>query len=122
MFIINSECRSSYYLSRPILCCTHSFIHIHFLFYSKKIVDGTEVIEEVIPKSKGSSNPTMHIQSGISQDLNDQRGFVPSHMNTPTMGGPAHGHHDWISSLTLCQASYWYIISGSRDGVIKVWK
>ena len=86
-------------------------------------MDGTEVIEEIIPKSKNNSNQTMHMQGGISSDMNDQRGFAPSHMNTPTMSGPAHGHHDWISSLTLCQTkSYWYIVSGSRDGVIKVWR
>ena len=99
-------------------------LSILFFFFlsSKKIVDGTEVIEEVISKSKGNSNQTMHMQGGISQDINEQRGFAPSHMNTATMGGPANGHHDSISSLTLCQASYWYIISGSRDGVIKVWK
>ncbi len=34
------------------------------------------------------------------------------------------GHHDWISSMLLCQGvnpSDWYVVSGSRDGVIKLW-
>ena len=42
--------------------------------------------------------------------------------NKPGLEGPALGHLDWISALTLCQASRWYIITGSKDGVIKVWK
>ena len=59
------------------------------------------------PKKKNNSN---QLPTGISSDMNDQRGFSPSYMNAPTIGGPAHGHHDW------------YVVSGSRDGVIKVWK
>ena len=86
------------------------------------MVDGTEVLEEVATKYKGNSSQPVHMPAGNSPELTDQRGFAPSYVNAPTMGGPAHGHHDWISSLTLCQASYWYIVSGSRDGVIKVWK
>ena len=38
------------------------------------------------------------------------------------ISGPSQGHIDWISALTLCQSSRWYVVSGSRDGVIKVWK
>ena len=95
---------------------TLQFISFHC---SKKIVDGSEVIEEITPKMKNNSNP---LPSGISSDLNDQRGFATSQMNAPTMGGPAHGHHDWISSMILCPASFWYVVSGSRDGVLKVWK
>ena len=99
----------------------NTFLHLLYtLFdYSKKIVDGSEVIEEIAPKKKNNSN---QLPTGISSDMNDQRGFAPSHMNAPTIGGPAPGHHDWISSLILCRASYWYVVSGSRDGVIKVWK
>ena len=98
------------------------FVHKDFLRFnnfSKKIVEGSEVIEEVEQKTKNNSN--QH-PAGVSSDVNDQRGFAPSQMNAPTIGGPAHGHHDWISSLILCRASHWYIVSGSRDGVIKVWK
>lgn len=90
--------------------------------YSKKLVEGTEVVEESIPKSKGNQSQTMHMPSPMSSDINDQRGLGPSNMNALTIGGPAHGHHDWISGMTLCKASYWYVVTGSRDGVIKVWK
>ena len=76
------------------------------------MVDGTEVVEEVIAKGKAQA-------SGLNTESTDQRGPVG---NVPSMDGPALGHHDWISSLTLCQANYWYVITGSRDGVIKVWK
>ena len=33
----------------------------------------------------------------------------------------SQGHHNWISSVALCQASNWYVVTGSRDGAIKVW-
>ena len=90
--------------------------------FSKKLVEGTEMVEESIPKSKGNQSQTMHMPSPMSSDMNDQRGLGPSNMNALTIGGPAHGHHDWISGMTLCKASYWYVVTGSRDGVIKVWK
>ena len=31
------------------------------------------------------------------------------------------GHHDWISSLALCKAQHWYLVTAARDGVIKIW-
>lgn len=35
---------------------------------------------------------------------------------------PPAGHRDCITDITLCKASQCFMISSSRDGVIKVWK
>lgn len=35
---------------------------------------------------------------------------------------PAAGHRDCISDITLCKASQCFMITASRDGVIKVSK
>ena len=31
------------------------------------------------------------------------------------------GHHNWITSAALCQASNWYVVTGAWDGVVKIW-
>lgn len=83
--------------------------------YKTKLVDGTEVVQEVHAKPKTSfSSPGQG--PGFFGNFDEVNG------NKPGLEGPSAGHIDWISALTLCQASRWYVVSGSRDGVIKVWK
>ena len=86
-----------------------------YFFYRTKLVDGTEVVQEVLAKPKTSySSPGQG--PGLFGNFDEVNG------NKPGLEGPSVGHIDWISALTLCQASRWYVVSGSRDGVIKVWK
>ncbi|XP_048750935.2 phosphoinositide 3-kinase regulatory subunit 4-like isoform X2 [Ostrea edulis] len=68
--------------------------------YRAKIVDGVEVIQEFYTKK---------------QVTND---------DTPRRGpeAPPQGHRNIISDINLCQTSQCLVITGSRDGVIKVWK
>ncbi len=89
------------------------------LSYDVDLVDGVEVTVEnydvrpVETKSKETNKET--------PTSNSPR--IENH-NRPGLEPPALGHHDWISSLAICQGSVngnWYVISGSRDGVIKVW-
>ena len=76
--------------------------------YKVKVVEATEVVQEV-KKAPSAAAGTGGAGSG---------------------SGPAkkeaveasQGHLNWISGLTVCQATNWYIVSGSRDGVIKVWR
>ncbi|GLH13555.1 Phosphoinositide 3-kinase regulatory subunit 4 [Gryllus bimaculatus] len=75
--------------------------------YKSRLIDGTNVIQEIAAKPRSS-------QSGMSS----QREETPR----PGPEQPQPGHHDWISALTMCQASQCFLLSGSRDGVIKVWK
>ena len=112
--------------------------------FRTKLVDGTEVIQEVHAKPKTNYSSTgqgtyLHIflclhfhlhysthQMFVYLYFTGGAGFFGSvddvNGNKPGLEGPALGHLDWISALTLCQASRWYIITGSKDGVIKVWK
>lgn len=87
-------------------------INLSAVSYRSKLVDGTEVVQEVHAKPKNML-PTGQPSGGAFDDVNG---------NKPGLDGPAQGHLDWISGLTLCQASRWYVVSGSKDGVIKVWK
>ncbi|XP_065349993.1 phosphoinositide 3-kinase regulatory subunit 4 [Cloeon dipterum] len=78
--------------------------------YSTRLVDGTNVVHELINK------PTTRHASGTRA--------VGPEVDVPRPGPeqPAAGHQDWISDITMCQASQHFMVTGSRDGVIKVWK
>ena len=89
---------------------------MHFITYTRsKLVDGTEVVQEVHAKPKTTYSSAGQ-GPGSFGNIDDVNG------NKPGLEGPALDHNDWISALTLCQASRWYIVTGSRDGVVKVWK
>ena len=81
--------------------------------YRVKVVDGTEVVQEVHDKPKTASGGAA--SGGKKESTKDAQA-----QNKPD--APSYGHLNWISSLTLCQATNWYVVSGSRDGVIKVWR
>ena len=76
-------------------------------FYKSRVIEATEVIYEVKDKPpQGAPTPSK------KEGRNDSKPIEAS-----------QGHLNWISGLTMCQgASNWYIVSGSRDGVIKVWR
>ncbi|KAK2148717.1 hypothetical protein LSH36_486g02011 [Paralvinella palmiformis] len=69
--------------------------------YRCRLIDGTEVIQETYSKSRAANNEDMPRRGPES---------------------PAEGHHDIISDVSLCQTSQCFLISCSRDGVVKVWK
>lgn len=68
--------------------------------YRSRLIDGTEVIQETYQKKQTTN-----------EDI-PRRG--------PEM--PPSGHQDIISDVNLCQASQCLVLTGSRDGVVKVWK
>lgn len=35
---------------------------------------------------------------------------------------PASGHRDTITDITVCKSNQYFLLTSSRDGVIKVWK
>ncbi|XP_075209888.1 vacuolar protein sorting 15 isoform X2 [Lycorma delicatula] len=73
--------------------------------YKSRLVDGTNIVQEVQSRV-GSSR-----SGGNSEEL-PRAGPDP----------PPTGHHDTISDIALCHASQCFLLTGSRDGVIKVWK
>lgn len=68
------------------------------LEYSSRLVDGTEVTLESIEMRQVK--------------LNEESPPEP----------PAIGHKDTVSDIILSKATNVFVASGSRDGVIKVWK
>uniref|UniRef100_A0A8D8G8I8 non-specific serine/threonine protein kinase n=1 Tax=Culex pipiens TaxID=7175 RepID=A0A8D8G8I8_CULPI len=75
--------------------------------YESRLIDGTRVISEIT----GSATTERNARAG-SED-------VPR--SGPDM--PAPGHHDVISDLLMCRTSkQTFVVSSSRDGVIKLWK
>lgn len=72
--------------------------------YKSRLVDGTLVIHEVV--EPGTSRVT---------SKGDE---VPRAGPEP----PSPAHRDCISDVALCKASQCFLLSASRDGVIKVWK
>ncbi len=73
----------------------------YFLSHRSRLVDGTEVIQETYGKARNSS----------TDDIPRRGPDVP-----PT------GHHDVITDINICQTTQCFIITSSRDGVVKVWK
>uniref|UniRef100_A0A1B6DEI4 non-specific serine/threonine protein kinase n=1 Tax=Clastoptera arizonana TaxID=38151 RepID=A0A1B6DEI4_9HEMI len=77
--------------------------------YCCRMIDGTNVVQEVqsvsLPPSgftRGSTTADECPRAGPDQ--------------------PPTGHHDGILDISMCQASQCFLMTGSRDGVIKVWK
>ena len=71
-------------------------------FYRSRLIDGTDVLQEVYCKSR---------QGGIHEDL-------------PRRGpdNPPVGHHECINDIAVTKLPQNYIISAGRDGVLKIWK
>lgn len=90
--------------------------------YRSKLVDGTEVIQEIHSKPKTAMAQQSPSSSSKNASSPSPLETPQSSTNRPGLDHPSLGHLNWISSLTMCQASSWYVVSGSRDGVIKVWR
>ncbi|XP_044311713.1 phosphoinositide 3-kinase regulatory subunit 4 isoform X2 [Varanus komodoensis] len=69
--------------------------------YYRKIIEGTEVVQEV--QNKPKMGPT---------DETPRRG--PESLPV--------GHHDIITDIATFQTTQGFIITASRDGIVKVWK
>lgn len=72
--------------------------------YKSRLIDGTCVIHE--------SNDTAHAKNAGRTDEIPRAGPEP----------PSPGHKDCICDIALCKASQCFMLTASRDGVIKVWK
>ncbi|KAG8300620.1 phosphoinositide-3-kinase, regulatory subunit 4 [Homalodisca vitripennis] len=73
--------------------------------YKCRMIDGTNVVQEVQPKPQTPAKPL---------------GGEESPRAGPDL--PPPGHHDGITDLAMCQASQCFLLSAARDGVVKVWK
>lgn len=84
------------------------------VLYKPRLVDGTNVVQEVCMKYVKRSR-------GLHQD---RGASLTGDTDAPRAGPeqPPSGHHDWISEVATSQTTQCFMITGSRDGVIKVWK
>ncbi|KAI5606557.1 phosphoinositide 3-kinase regulatory subunit 4 isoform X1, partial [Silurus asotus] len=76
-------------------------LHCPSVFYNRKIIEGTEVVQEIHSKQK----------SGATEDA-PRRG--PESLPV--------GHHDIITDIATFQTTQGFIVTSSRDGIVKVWK
>ncbi|KAJ8371484.1 hypothetical protein AAFF_G00308020 [Aldrovandia affinis] len=76
-------------------------LHCPSVFYNRKIIEGTEVVQEIHSKQK----------SGSTDDA-PRRG--PESLPV--------GHHDIITDIATFQTTQGFIVTASRDGIVKVWK
>ncbi|XP_026083816.1 phosphoinositide 3-kinase regulatory subunit 4-like isoform X1 [Carassius auratus] len=81
--------------------CANDSLHCPSVFYNRKIIEGTEVVQEIHSKQK----------SGSTED-------------TPRRGPESLpvGHHDIITDIATFQTTQGFIVTSSRDGIVKVWK
>lgn len=76
---------------------------------SAQLIDGTRVFQEI------------HCNSGGPPDRNSRGGSEDVARSGPEM--PPPGHHDAISDMLMCRTSkQTFVVSSSRDGVVKLWK
>ncbi|XP_039281879.1 phosphoinositide 3-kinase regulatory subunit 4 isoform X2 [Nilaparvata lugens] len=79
--------------------------------YRSRLVDGTNVVQEVQTRAGGGRGGVGSGGVGGGEEKGKAGPDLP----------PA-GHHDAVTDIALCHASQCFMLSGSRDGVIKVWK
>ncbi len=110
-----------------------------------RLVDGVEVIQELQTGSAlgGGGSPASASSASAAAPASytthhhyHQQQLAPSGLKTAAAAGsspplglnmtdysPPAGHADVVADLTLVQAStQTYLVSASKDGVVKVWK
>ncbi|XP_077453778.1 phosphoinositide 3-kinase regulatory subunit 4 [Stigmatopora argus] len=90
-------------------------LHCPSVLYSRKIIEGTEVVQEIHSKQKSGSGGGCGGGGG-----NGSGGGEDSPRRGPD--SLSVGHHDIITDVATFQTTQGFIVTSSRDGVIKVWK
>jgi len=97
----------------PGLSSSHSMFSVS---YETRLVDGTRVIQEQLAKTKRDSG------EAVSQPTSAQ----PSGSDHKFRSGEQHAvpvhHHDIITDIAMVHLHQTFLVSASRDGVVKVWK
>ncbi|KAK2556549.1 Phosphoinositide 3-kinase regulatory subunit 4 [Acropora cervicornis] len=88
--------------SQMVMGAATDVVRNFVLQYKSRLIDGTDVLQEVFCNSR---------QGSVHEDL-PRRG--PEH--------PPVGHHECINDIAFTKLPQNYIISAARDGVIKIWK
>ncbi|XP_076800524.1 phosphoinositide 3-kinase regulatory subunit 4-like [Clavelina lepadiformis] len=86
--------------------------------YQNRLVDGTHVVEEQTAKSRHDESHT----AGPSQDSTEEKTATENRRRKPGDHVVPTYHHDVITDLAVFRVSQTYLLSSSRDGVVKIWK
>lgn len=103
-------------------------LHCPSVLYSRKIIEGTEVVQV-------SARVSAHVQLGTAQRGAGLTSFLSVQEihskqksgvveDSPRRGPEALpvGHHDIITDIATFQTTQGFIVTSSRDGIVKVWK
>lgn len=83
--------------------------------YNSQLIEATQVIHEYYKPAKRPSSSSSSPRSNTNDlnYLNEETAYTQE---------VQVGHRDLISDIAVCNLSQPFIISSSRDGVIKIWK
>lgn len=99
-------------------------LHCPSVLYSRKIIEGTEVVQVSARVQLGTAQRWAGLMCFLSvQEIHSKQksGVVE---DSPRRGPEALpvGHHDIITDIATFQTTQGFIVTSSRDGIVKVWK
>lgn len=94
--------------------------------YDSRLIDGTEVLQEIVGQQSSSSPGGSSGGGGGGGGIGGGGSGSNRNIEEPPRSGPelpAAGHHDVITDMVMCKTQkQMFLVSSSRDGVIKLWK
>lgn len=119
----------------------HDSLHCPSVFYNRKIIEGTEVVQVWKPSKTFPDSDIFAVLMCTSAHSHIHTlSLLLSHTHTPqeihskqksgvTEDAPRRGpeslpvgHHDIITDIATFQTTQGFIVTSSRDGIVKVWK
>lgn len=103
-------------------------LHCPSVLYSRKIIEGTEVVQVSARARARTAFTTRFVRGGLRRFLcaqeihSKQKSGVAE--DSPRRGPDSLpvGHHDIITDVATFQTTQGFIVTASRDGIVKVWK
>jgi len=82
--------------------------------YESRIIDGMNVVHEIALKPRPGAD-----EQGRSEEA---KRAGPEEVRGRGAEAPSPGHNDAITDIEMCQANQCFLLTASRNGIIKVWK
>lgn len=105
-------------------------LHCPSVFYNRKIIEGTEVVQvwsafpsDVLFFAHLNWTDFFFCLLCPNQEIHSKQ-KIGSTEDTPRRGPESLpvGHHDIITDIATFQTTQGFIVTSSRDGIVKVWK
>ncbi|KAL0276782.1 UNVERIFIED_CONTAM: hypothetical protein PYX00_004283 [Menopon gallinae] len=84
------------------------------LSYEQRVIDGMNVVHEIAVKPRSGIDEPSRFEEMKRGPPDESRGRITE--------APHPGHHDAITDIEMCQATQCFLLTSSRNGIIKVWK